>query len=281
MSDWKNFFNKSHIRYIDDSDPTQLSSAMESFASDDALAISVGSGQSAPAMRLWVHDKTIVLGIPDAKLPYVDDAVKLLHTLGYNTVVRNSGGLAVVLDTGVLNLSFILPDVKKVAIRTGYEAMVHYVQELFRDLTDRIEAFEIVGSYCPGDYDLSIDGKKFAGISQRRVKNGIAVQIYLCVEGDGAWRAKVIQAFYEQGLRGEAGVFNYPTIEPNTMQSLSQLVGVKLSVNDVKKRILDSLTDYPIDTARLHGQELVDFEKRKIQMIERNKKALGLMTPKG
>ena len=31
---------------------------------------------------------------------------------------------------------------------------------------------EIVGSYCPGSYDLSIDGKKFAGISQRRLKKG-------------------------------------------------------------------------------------------------------------
>jgi lipoate-protein ligase A len=39
-------------------------------------------------------------------------------------------------------------------------------------------------SYCPGKFDLSIDGKKFAGISQRRVRGGIAVQIYLCVEGN-------------------------------------------------------------------------------------------------
>ena len=64
--------------------------------------------------------------------------------------------------------------------------MVDFINALFPEVAERIEAYEIVGSYCPGSYDLSIDGKKFAGISQRRMKNGIAVQIYLCVEGSGS-----------------------------------------------------------------------------------------------
>ena len=56
--------------------------------------------------------------------------------------------------------------------------------------TIEIEAREIVGSYCPGSYDLSIKGKKFAGISQRRIRKGVAVQIYLCVNGSGSERAE-------------------------------------------------------------------------------------------
>ena len=54
-----------------------------------------------------------------------------------------------------------------------------------QDFDHEIEAREIVGSYCPGSYDLSIKGKKFAGISQRRIRKGVAVQIYLCVNGSG------------------------------------------------------------------------------------------------
>ena len=62
---------------------------------------------------------------------------------------------------------------------------------MFADFEVEIEAKEIVGSYCPGSYDLSIAGKKFAGISQRRIRNGVAVQIYLCVSGSGQERAQL------------------------------------------------------------------------------------------
>ena len=81
---------------------------------------------------------------------------------------------------------------------------------LFPEAGDRIEAYEIVGSYCPGSYDLSIDGRKFAGISQRRLRQGIAVQVYLCVEGSGAERAELIREFYELGLARRETKFTYP-----------------------------------------------------------------------
>ena len=55
--------------------------------------------------------------------------------------------------------------------------------------------------HTPGSYDLSIHNQKFAGISQRRVRGGIAVQIYLCVEGSGAERAEMMKAFYEHALK--------------------------------------------------------------------------------
>ena len=113
-------------------------------------------------------------------------------------IVRNSGGLAVVLDEGVLNLSLIFPEGKKrIGINQGYDAMWALVKEMFQGFDHEIEAREIVGSYCPGSYDLSIDGKKFAGISQRRIRNGVAVQIYLCVNGSGARRAELIKQFYD------------------------------------------------------------------------------------
>ena len=87
--------------------------------------------------------------------------------------MRNSGGLAVVLDEGVLNVSIILPEAKYlIDIPTGYEVMLAFVELLFPEADGKIEAYEIIGSYCPGSYDLSIDGKKFAGISQRKIASG-------------------------------------------------------------------------------------------------------------
>ncbi|WP_420910192.1 lipoyl protein ligase domain-containing protein, partial [Lysinibacillus fusiformis] len=77
---------------------------------------------------------------------------------------------------------------------------------------DKIEAYEIVGSYYPGSYDLSLEGKKFAGISQRRLRQGVAVQIYLCIEGSGSQRAALMRDFYEVSLRQEETKFIYPQI---------------------------------------------------------------------
>ncbi len=81
--------------------------AKQSFAFDDALCESVGNGQSHPIVRLWVHHQTVVLGIQDTKLPYIEKGLAYLHEHGWRTIVRNSGGLAVVLDEGVLNVSLI------------------------------------------------------------------------------------------------------------------------------------------------------------------------------
>ncbi len=92
---------------------------------------------------------------------------------GYRVVVRNSGGLAVVLDSGVLNISLIFPEMKNtIAIEQGYEAMYALIAAMLAPYGARVEAGEIVGSYCPGSYDLSISGKKvcrhFAATGARR-----------------------------------------------------------------------------------------------------------------
>ena len=50
---------------------------------------------------------------------------------------------------------------------------------------------------------LSIDGRKFAGISQRRLRQGIAVQVYLCIEGSGAERAELIRELYKVGVKAK------------------------------------------------------------------------------
>ncbi|GGF21474.1 octanoyl-[GcvH]:protein N-octanoyltransferase [Halobacillus andaensis] len=272
----KQLLHPAVYRFIDQSNMGPTFSALQSFAIDDALAISVGEHESPTTARLWVHHDTVVLGIPDARLPHISEAIDYLKEQGYQVVVRNSGGLAVVLDEGVLNLSLIFPDAKEVNIHDGYEAMVEFIQHLFADLTDQIEAYEITQSYCPGTYDLSIGGKKFAGISQRRVKRGSAVQIYLDVTGSGAERAALLKNFYKVGLNDEPTRFQYPDVDPSVMASLNELLGADLTVEDVRTRILYQLNEWSdrIVANSLEGEEIETFTKRFEQMILRNNKAL-------
>lgn len=278
MSIYDSYIHIPEWRFVDESMSARNCSALESFAADDTLCHLVGQKMSVPTIRTWVHDNTVVLGIQDHRLPHITNAVSMLENAGYKSIVRNSGGLAVVLDEGVLNISMVFSEQERsIDISTGYEVMLEFVRMLFPEAGDQIKAYEIVGSYCPGSYDLSIDGRKFAGISQRRLRQGIAVQVYLCVEGSGSQRAELIRDLYEVGLQGEATKFAYPVIQPEVMASLSELLGLKLTVSDVVIRaqlLLQSLANnVVIGGFQADEMELYSFYLNRV--FERNKKMLS------
>jgi octanoyl-[GcvH]:protein N-octanoyltransferase len=265
-------------RVIDQSVSGLYTSALQSFGMDDTLCASVGSGQAPATARAWVHHHTVVLGIQDTKLPYLDEGITGLKEKGYNVIVRNSGGLAVVLDEGVLNLSLVFPEVEKgIDINRGYDAMWELVKEMFVDYNQEIEAKEIIGSYCPGSYDLSINGQKFAGISQRRIRKGVAVQIYLCVNGSGSERAETIKQFYEQSRKGQETKYVYPQIVPTVMSSLAELLHVGLTIQDVMLRFLKVLKTKSghLFTESLSAEEVPLFQSYYERVMERNQKVIG------
>jgi octanoyl-[GcvH]:protein N-octanoyltransferase len=262
-------------RIIDQSTAGRHFQALQSFGTDDTLCASVGSGRAPATARTWVHHNTIVLGIQDTKLPFLKEGRQFLEEQGYQSIVRNSGGLAVVLDEGVLNISLILPEKEKgIDINRGYDTMWELVQNMFKEYNKKIEAREIVGSYCPGSYDLSIEGKKFAGISQRRLKKGVAVQIYLCVNGSGSQRAQLIQRFYEIAKRGQQTKFGYPEIVPEVMASLSELLDTPLTISDCLLRLLNQLKK---NSDTLYAGQLNELELELLpgyyqRIVERNEK---------
>lgn len=264
-------------RYYDQSISAKQRSPLESFATDDTLCQLVGQLMSPPTIRTWVHEASVVLGIQDHRLPYVQQGMELLESRGYHPIVRNSGGLAVVLDEGVLNISVVLSEQKEsLSINDGYDVMVDLVKGLFPEVAEKIEAYEIVGSYCPGSYDLSIDGKKFAGISQRRLRQGVAVQIYLCIEGSGSQRAALIRDFYEESLQQEETKFAYPQIVPEVMASLAELVDPNLTVEAVVIRLQQLLNQLAeeVRPQSFYDEELTLYGFYLQRVFERNTKML-------
>ena len=264
-------------RFIDQSGFNPYFHAIQSFAMDDTLCRSVGSGESPPTLRAWVHPATLVLGIQDTKLPNLEAGLQYLQENDYNRIVRNSGGLAVALDEGVLNISIIFPDTAKgIDINRGYDAMWELIKLMFVDFDYDIEAREIVGSYCPGSYDLSIEGKKFAGISQRRIRKAVAVQIYLCVSGSGSKRAALVKGFYEHAQYQASTKFVFPDIQVNVMASLSELLGVELSVQAVMQRFLQVMNTKGdrLFMDQLQGIELEWFKEYYERMVKRNEQIL-------
>jgi octanoyl-[GcvH]:protein N-octanoyltransferase len=277
MSDFNDLFVNQEWRFWDQSMSGRSKSALESFAADDMLCELVGKGLSLPTIRTWVHENTVVLGIQDHRLPYIAAGQDVIKENGFQSIVRNSGGLAVVLDSGVLNISIIVSEQNSaIDINAGYDIMVEFVRYLFPQIADRIEAYEIVGSYCPGSYDLSVDGKKFAGISQRRLRHGIAVQIYLCIEGSGTARAAIIRDFYEAGLQGAQTKFIYPVIVPEVMSSISEILGESVTVQDTvihAQRLMNHMM-HNVHMQSLQPSETDLYMYYLTRVVERNQKML-------
>src|SRR5699024_10148502 len=138
-----------------------------------------------------------------------------------------------------------------------------------------VKAYEIHGSYCPGSYDLSINGKKFAGVSQRRIKNGVAVQIYLSVSGFGAARAEIMKEFYRHAKKDSETKFEYPLIQPEVMASLNELLDKNWTVEDVLNKFLSVLNINPGVTYDLPSEYSDKYEQYIQRMIKRNEKVRG------
>src|SRR5699024_6044333 len=132
------------------------------------------------------------------------------------------------------------------------------------------------GSYCPGDYDLSIRGVKFAGISQRRVRQGVAVQIYLDVEGSSYERASLVRRFYDLSKKGDTTTHIYPEVDPHVEGTISQLTMHAYTVVAVILVIVRLLTQsYYLEETPLAHQEADLFHNPLAQMVKRNKANLS------
>lgn len=78
------------------------------FALTDVLTEFSGE-QEQPIIHFWQLPKTLILGMKDSRVPYFNEALKVVQKEGYHLLLRNAGGLGVISDTGILNVSLILP----------------------------------------------------------------------------------------------------------------------------------------------------------------------------
>ncbi|NOU96105.1 lipoate--protein ligase family protein [Paenibacillus sp. LMG 31456] len=195
------------------------------FALDELLCRQVGEG-GAPIIHMWRHPRALVMGLRDSRLPHALKAKQWLEAQGYSVAVRNSGGAAVPLDLGVVNISLVMPKRQgQIDYRHDFETMYSLIKDTLQALSPDVEKGEIKGSYCPGDYDLSIGGRKFCGIAQRRQAHAIVVQAFVVVRGDGASQATLAREFYRIAAEGADGQC-FPKVAEHSMASLEELIGL-------------------------------------------------------
>lgn len=207
------------------------------FALTDVLTEFAGIYQQ-PILHFWQLDNTFILGMKDSRIKNLDLGLQKILQQNYQPILRNSGGLGVIADAGVLNVSLILPSAndETISIDFGYEEMFTLIQQVYGKESP-IEAKEIPDSYCPGKYDLSIQNKKFAGIAQRRIKKGVAVMLYLSVKGNQEARGNLVKEFYTAALQEDFGSEGYPPVHPQSMANLGDLLKEDVTPEQIKEQL--------------------------------------------
>jgi octanoyl-[GcvH]:protein N-octanoyltransferase len=199
------------------------------FAFEETLCRDVGAALVPPSLHLWSHPGGVVLGLRDSKLPGAAQAMAGLEHRGYRTAVRHSGGAAVPLDAGIVNVSLILPKPPgKLDFHDDFRLLASLITEAVAvshpQAAAQIRAGEIAGSYCPGDFDLAVGGRKFCGIAQRRQSSAYFVHAFVVVSGSGLERGELIRGFYEAAAGGDESL-TYPRVKPETIAALGELGG--------------------------------------------------------
>lgn len=219
-------------------DPQTTENRFLPFALTDVLSEYAGVHHQK-FLHFWQLPDTMILGMKDTRVPYFTEGISALTTAGFQPIIRNSGGLGVINDAGVLNVSWIFPKTLAATTDAAYQRMVDLMREAFPE--KEIAAYEIPNSYCPGTFDLSMDGKKIAGTAQRRIKAGIAVMMYLSVNGDQHYRGEVVRTFYQRSLKEQFGTNGYPAVEPTSMTTLQDVLQRSFSVSEAASRLQEAL----------------------------------------
>lgn len=216
-------------------------SPLEPLIKDEALTASLQTAGAAPIIHLWVYDRALYLGRRDAKLPRLEQALRHFGRQGFGCVLRSSGGACVPLDAGVLNLACLLPDTT-VSIDSFF-SFVSSLLEVGLNEYGTVEFGEVTGSYCAGDYDFSLHGKKIGGMAQRRTRFGSILQ--LCINVEEMPRGEWMEDFYrEAGLAEMESNKPIPFIDGRTVGSIAGLTGRAVTVDAVKMQLLAAIEQH-------------------------------------
>jgi len=194
-------------------------------------------------IRFWTTEG-IIFGKIDTLLPGYQEAINKIELPEDKILVRKSGGLAVVCDSGILNLSILFSkETQDISdLNETYTFGVELIRYLLKDLNLDIDEGEISNSYCPGKYDLSVKGKKFSGMAQYRTKNTIMLTVTLCINGDQQKRCRIIKDFYD--ISNTNKDTKYPQIMINSMETLSTLSSKSLTVESIKDNMIKILNQF-------------------------------------
>lgn len=233
------------------------------FVLDDTLLHFISQQEEAAACHFWPSHQRIILGAMDRRLPYLHEAFKFLQSAGYSLTIRTAGGLGVVDDPGVLNFSLLLPNPdQKISINGAYDIMFDLIHSWLAPYQLDVTPKEVPDSYCPGSYDLTVQGKKIAGLAQRRLSKAIGIMIYISLSGDQLARGQLMKDFYQVASGQPVPPSPFPSVCPSSMTTIEELIGLPFTRDQAINSLLTGISHrWPLQNGQVDWLDHDRFTK--------------------
>jgi octanoyl-[GcvH]:protein N-octanoyltransferase len=141
-----------------------------------AFADDLTGESSARVLLVWRSQPALLVTRQDTGLPRFMQACDRLKASGWPILVRKSGGAACPIAPGTVQVAMIEPAVAGASIDAKYDALTRLIQCSLRYFAIASDPGSVALAYCPGNHDLTVAGKKIAGMSQHWFRNCHGVQ---------------------------------------------------------------------------------------------------------
>ena len=143
-------------------------------AAEIAMLGDVASGNAPASAFVWqVKDPWLVLPDRFARSDAFEMASSACARAGWPVTTRKTGGGITPQGPGVLDvaIAFQVEKAQSRTVRDSYAAICDPLVEAFAALGVNSTAEPVEGSFCDGDYNLAVGGRKIVGTAQRWRRN--------------------------------------------------------------------------------------------------------------
>ncbi len=216
----------------------------EVFKKESALLKQVQAGELSQVLMLW-QSKTATLVLPSGKKWKASQELESgLEHLGWRLMSRKTGGAPVPQVPGIINLSHIYhwEEGGPYDIHQSYQDLCVVLIRFFEQLGVNADIHATPHSYCDGDYNLNINGKKIVGTAQRvliKKDGGRVVLSQACILVDAVMEAIVAPVNLCNQLCGHSG-----NIEAHVHTALFEHIQARPSVDSLFQQLTEAFLKF-------------------------------------
>ena len=151
------------------------------FAKEAELVEAIRLGDTTEGLLLWQPDSATLVLPASKRWQATEPLLVELNASHWQLFQRRTGGAPVPQVPGIINVSHVAlwQQTANYSIKQGYRDLCARLQAFFTELGIATQIHATADSYCDGDYNLNINGRKIVGTAQRVMRNGIGQQIVL------------------------------------------------------------------------------------------------------
>ena len=151
-------------------------------------------------LLVWQAPQALIVGSSDTRLPKFAAAANRLLADGWPVLIRRSGGSACPVSMNTLQIALARTATTEITIDSAYTELTNLIRTVLESYGLKVETSSRPSAFCPGRYDMSINGRKISGLSQHwRQCNGritVTTTSALTVEEDPRELARIVNLFY-------------------------------------------------------------------------------------